>query len=181
MGKSLSVGAPKSGTEINACAISENAGMSYKDLSKIEYLPFAESVELIKNRQLDSALLSAGLGVAAIRDLANSIPIQMVDVPAAVAKKLGAPYVAAPIPAETYAGQTVAVNTVAVNNILVTHSDVSDEIVYQMTKQMFENLPDMVAAHKAAKAIKLETALKDMPVPLLPGAERYDKEAGILK
>src|SRR5690606_11407452 len=50
-GKSLSVGAPASGTELNARAIFEAAGMSYDDLSRVEYLPFAESVELIKNRQ----------------------------------------------------------------------------------------------------------------------------------
>ncbi len=61
-GKRLSVGAPKSGTELNARAILAAAGMSYKDLAKVEYLPFAESVELMKNRQLDATLQSAGLG-----------------------------------------------------------------------------------------------------------------------
>ena len=55
-GKSLSVGAAKSGTEVNARRIFEAEGMSYKDLSKTEYLPFGESVELIKNRQLDATL-----------------------------------------------------------------------------------------------------------------------------
>src|SRR5688572_26057604 len=49
-GKSLSVGAPKSGTELNARAIFGALGMSYDDLGKTEYLPFGESVELIKNR-----------------------------------------------------------------------------------------------------------------------------------
>ncbi|CFX46492.1 TRAP transporter solute receptor TAXI family protein [Candidatus Filomicrobium marinum] len=179
-GKGLSVGAPKSGTELNARAIFGALNMSYDDLGKTEYLPFSESVELIKNRQLDATLQSAGLGVASIRDLAASVPIQMVAVPAEVAEKLGAPYVAAEIPAGTYDGQTEAVPTLAVRNILVTHSGVSDEIAYQMTKQLFENLPDMVAAHKAAAAIKLDTATKGVPVPLHPGAERYYKEKGLL-
>ena len=57
-GKSLSVGAPKSGTELNARAILKAAGLSYEDMGKVEYLPFAESVELIKNRQLDATLQS---------------------------------------------------------------------------------------------------------------------------
>ena len=52
-GKSLSVGAPKSGTELNSRAILGAAGMSYKDIGKVEYLPFAESVDLMKNRQLE--------------------------------------------------------------------------------------------------------------------------------
>ena len=72
-GKRLSVGAPKSGTELNARAILHAAGMSYKDLGRVEYLPFDESVELMKNRQLDATLQSAGLGVASIKDLATSI------------------------------------------------------------------------------------------------------------
>ena len=81
-GKSLSVGAPKSGTELNARAILKAAGMSYEELGKTEYLPFAESVELIKNRQLDATLQSAGMGVASIRDLATSLKINVVAVPA---------------------------------------------------------------------------------------------------
>lgn len=179
-GKSLSVGAAKSGTELNARAIFGAAGMSYEDLAKTEYLPFAESVELMKNRQLDATLQSAGLGVSAIKDLATSVEIQMVAVPEDVVTKLGAPYVAATIPAGTYQGQDADVPTVAVVNFLITHSEVSDETAYQMTKQLFENLPDMEAAHKAAAQIKLENALTGMPVPLHPGAERYYKEKGML-
>ncbi|MGF0539126.1 TAXI family TRAP transporter solute-binding subunit [Agrobacterium sp. ES01] len=179
-GKSVSVGAPKSGTELNARKIFETAGMSYEDLAKTEYLPFAESVELIKNRQLDATLQSAGLGVASIKDLATSVDIQVVSVPEEIATKLGAPYIAATIPAGTYQGQDADVPTVAVVNFLVSSTNVSDDLAYEMTKQLFENLPEMEAAHKAAAQIKLENAIKGMPVPLHPGAERYYKEKGLL-
>lgn len=180
-GKSLSVGAPKSGTELNARAILEAAGMSYEDMSKVEYLPFAESVELQKNRQLDATLQSAGIGVASIKDLATNMPTQIVSVPLEVVEKLGAPFVPGVIPAGTYEGQTEDVPTVAVMNFFVTHEDVSDETAYQMTKLMFENLPTLVAAHKSASAISLETALTGMPIPLHPGAERYYREVGVIK
>ena len=180
-GKSLSVGAPASGTELNARAIFGAMGMSYDDLGKVEYLPFAESVELIKNRQLDGTLQSAGLGVASIRDLSSSIPITVVAVPASVAEKLGAPYIATTIPAGTYDGQDEDVPTVAVSNYLVTSSDVSDEIAYEMTKVLFENLSTLEASHKAASLIKLANALDGMPIPLHPGAEKYYREQGILK
>ena len=179
-GKALSVGAPASGTELNARAIFSAAGMSYDDLGKTEYLPFAESVELIKNRQLDATLQSAGLGVASIRDLAASLPITVVAVPASIAETLGAPFQAVEIPAGTYDGQDEAVPTLAITNILVTSTDVDDELAYQMTKQLFEHLPDLVAAHNAAKAIDPKTAAQNLPVPLHPGAERYYKEAGLL-
>jgi TRAP transporter TAXI family solute receptor len=180
-GKSLSPGAPASGTELNARAILEAAGMSYNDLSKVEYLPFAESVELMKNRQIDATLQSAGIGVASLRDLSTSVAINVVAVPKEVVDKIGAPYSSVTIPANTYQGQTEDVQTAAVGNILVTHSDVSDETAYQMTKLLYENLPALVAAHSAAKLIDPAKALDGMPLPLHPGAERYYREVGLLK
>ena len=180
-GKSLSVGAPASGTELNARAIFAAAGLKYEDLGKVEYLPFAELVELIKNRQLDATLQSAGLGVASIRDLATAVPINVVAVPADVVAKIGLPYVSVTIPAGTYDGQPEDVATAAVGNFLVAHDGVPEETAYQMTKLLFENLPALTAAHAAAKAIDPAKALDGMPVPLHPGAERYYKEKGLLK
>jgi hypothetical protein len=179
-GKTLSVGAAKSGTELNARAILEATGLSYEDLGKVEYLPFAESVELMKNRQLEATLQSSGLGNAAIKDLASSQEITIVSVPADVVEKIGAPYVAGVIPAGTYQGQTEDVPTAAVVNFLVTSEDLSEEVVYQMTKLLFENLDKLQAAHSAAGGIKLEDAPKGSPIPLHPGAERYYKEQGLM-
>ena len=180
-GKRISVGAPKSGTELNARAIFKAAGLSYEDMGKVEFLPYAESVELIKNRQLDATLQSSGLGMAAIRDLASTMKISFVSIPADVTAKIdNAAYQAATIPAGTYDGQDAAVPTVAITNILVSHEGVSDDVAYQMTKLMFDNLDRLGTAHSAAKDIKLETATKNLPIPLHPGAERYYKEVGAL-
>jgi hypothetical protein len=181
-GKRVAVGAPKSGTEINARAILKGAGLSYKDLGKVEYLSFGESVELMKNRQIDATLISAGLGVSAIRDLATSVKMVVVPVPADVIAKINDPaYIAGTIPANTYEGQTASVATVAIENFLVTHEGVSNDTVYKMTKSMYENLDQMVAAHAAAKAIKRDDGPKNMPVPLHPGAEKYYREVGLIK
>lgn len=180
-GKSLSVGAPKSGTELNSRAILSAAGLSYKDLGKVEYLPFAESVDLMKNRQLNATLQSAGLGVASLKDLSNSSEIVVVAVPKETVEKIGPPFVAVTIPANTYKGQDKDVPTAAVVNYLVTSSAVSDEVAYQMTKLVFDSLPELVNAHAAGKEIKVETAAANSPVPLHPGAIRYFKEKGVLK
>jgi uncharacterized protein len=181
-GKRVSVGAPRSGTELNSREILKAAGMSYKDLGKVEYLGYAESVELIKNRQLDATLLSSGLGVAAVRDLATSIKMVVIPIPADIVKKIDDPaYSAGVIPANTYNGQTAEVPTVMVQNYLVTHEGVPVDTVYKMTKVMFENLDTLQAAHAAAKAIRKETAGIGAPVPLHPGAEKYYREAGLLK
>jgi TRAP transporter TAXI family solute receptor len=180
-GKSLSVGAPKSGTELNSRAILTAAGLSYKDLGKVEYLPFAESVDLMKNRQLAATLQSAGLGVASLKDLSTSTEISVVSVPKEVVDKIGPPFVSVMIPANTYTGQDKDVPTAAVINYLVTSSAVSDDLAYQMTKLVYESLPELANSHAAGREIKLENAALGSPVPLHPGAIRYYKEKGLIK
>ncbi|MCQ9615361.1 TAXI family TRAP transporter solute-binding subunit [Paenalcaligenes niemegkensis] len=181
-GKRISVGAARSGTELNARAILKAAGMSYADFSKVEYLPFGESVELMKNRQLDATLQSAGLGVSSIRDLATSVRIVVVAIPAEVVEKVGdEAYQPAVIPAGTYAGQDVDMPTAAIPNFLVTHSDVSDDLAYAMTKALYDNLEALFSAHNAVKTMKLENAVNGMPVPVHPGAERYYREQGVIQ
>jgi len=181
-GKRISVGAPKSGTSLNSKKILEAAGIKYEDFAKVEYLSYAESVELMKNRQLDVTLLSSGAGVAALRDLATSQKVVFLNIPSDIIKKINDPaYQEGIIPANTYEGQTEDVHTIAVQNFLVTREGVPTETVYKMTKAMFENLDQMVAAHAAAKGIKLENAIKSLPAPLHPGAAKYYKEVGLLK
>ena len=180
-GATMSVGAPASGTELNARAIFAAAGMSYSDLGRVEYLPFAESGELIKNRQIQATLASAGLGVAFIRDLSATHEITLVAIPEEVVAAVGAPFVPAVIPAGTYDGQTADVPTAAVGNMLITHEGVDEETAYQMTRLLFENLDRMTAAHRAAAAISAQTALNGLPIPLHPGAERYYREIGVLQ
>ncbi|AWI85366.1 C4-dicarboxylate ABC transporter [Alloyangia pacifica] len=179
-GKSVSVGAAKSGTEVNARKILGALGMTYDDLGKVEYLPFAESVELMKNRQLDATLQSSGLGSAALKDLSSTQDVTYVSIPAEVAGTLGAPYAAGVIPAGTYPGQDADIPTLAITNILVTSTDVSDELAYQMTKLLFENLDQLKAAHAAAGAIDIKDAIKNSPIPMHPGAEKYYKEQGLM-
>ena len=69
----------------------------------------------------------------------------------------------------------------AVVNYLVTRATLSNDLAYAMTKAVFEQRADLVAAHSAANDIKLENALQGMPVPMHPGAERYFREKGVMK
>jgi uncharacterized protein len=179
-GKRVSVGAPKSGTELNARAIFKAAGLAYSDM-KVQYLPFGESVELMKNKQLDATLQSAGLGVSSLRDLATGDDIVIVAIsPEIIAKTGDSAYIASVVPANTYRGQTLDVPTAAVRNFLVTHDGVPADLVYGMTKSMFANMPDLVAAHSAAREIQPDNAARS-PIPLHPGAEKYYREVGLLK
>lgn len=179
-GKRLSVGARRSGTELTTRAFFRAAGMTYKDLDKVEYLPFEESVDLMKNRQLDATMQTAGLGVPAIREIANSFSIIVVETPPAIVDKVGAPYVRAIIPKGTYRGQDADVQAAGLPNYLVTRADLPDDLVYNVTKAVFDSTAELIAAHPAAASIKLEHALDGMPVPLHPGAEKYFKERGLV-
>lgn len=188
-GKRISVGAPRSGTELNARVILKAAGIDYagpqnagRDLAQVQFLPFGQSVDLIKNRQLDATLISAGLGVAAVRDLATAVDIVVIPIPADVVAKAGDPaYQAGVIPANTYKGQTADVPTARIQNYLVTYADLPEQQVYAMTKAMFENLDQLVAAASAARAVDAKNAAQPSPVPLHPGAQRYYRERGIVQ
>lgn len=90
---------------------------------------------------------------------------------------LWTPYV---IPAATYPGQTEDIQTVAKSNLLVVRSDVNDEVVYQVTKSVFENLDFLRTIHDAMYETSLDRALVGVPMPLHPGALRYFQEVGLL-
>jgi TRAP transporter TAXI family solute receptor len=181
-GKTVSVGVAKSGIELNARAVLHAAGIDYKDFAKVQYLPFGESVELMKSRQIDATLQSTGLGASSLRDLASSLPIVFVPIPPDVVRKIReGGYAPAVIPADTYKDQTADVATAAVQNFLVTHEDVSTDVVYDITRTFWSHLDRLGAAHAAGRAIDPQKATQGMPIPLHPGAQKYYKEVGILK
>ena len=180
-GKRVSVGAARSGNELNARVLLGAAGMSYADLKRVDYSAYTEAVVLMKDNQLDATLISAGLGVAAVRELATSIPIDIVPIPASLIEKTQGAFTPITIPANTYAGQTSEIPTAALNNFLVTHSDVPESLVYELVKQFYANLPEIQASSLAARSVSRDKALVSRPIALHPGAARYFKEVGVLK
>jgi len=179
-GKRVSVGMARSSTELNARAIVKAAGLSYKDFAKVEYLPFGQSAELLKDRQIDATLQSTVAGAMPLRDLATAAKLVLVAIPADVVAKAGDVFQPATIPAGTYPGQATDVPTAAIPNFLVTRSDVPDELVYAMTKALFANLDTLRGLQSVAKAMTRENAITGMPVPLHPGAEKYYREVGVI-
>jgi len=183
-GKKVSVGAPGSGTEINARQIFAAAGMSYQDFGRTDYLSFAESADQMKNRAIDVTLMSSGLPNPGIMDIATSQDITIVPIEGELMKKLDKDspfFIPAVIPKGTYKGQDHDVPSVGIPNFLIVRADLDDQTVYEITKAMFENLDRLVQAHAAAKGISLENATKGLPVPLHPGAAKYYREKGLIK
>ncbi|MDT8903728.1 TAXI family TRAP transporter solute-binding subunit [Anaeroselena agilis] len=179
-------GAVGSATEINSKEILGLYGLDYKDKKnvKADYLGYSEAAEALKDGRVDGILIAGGLPTAAVLDAASSVKIRILSLEPDMLAKLTKEmpwYYEIKIPKGTYIGQTEDVTTVAVANILICRDDLSTDLVYNITKTLYEKHSDLVAAHSAAKAMKLEMATKGMTVPLHPGAEKYYKEKGIIK
>lgn len=181
-GRKVGVGAPNSGTELNARMMFEGHGMTYDDVTP-DYLSFAESVDQMKNGLVDAAILSSGLPNSAILDLATTHNAKLIPISDEAFDYLLNKYAflqKSVIPAGTY-GNEEDVPAFAITNALVASSELPEEVVYLLTKTIFENLEYIHASHNAAKDITLETALNGLSIPLHPGAERYYKEVGLIK
>lgn len=181
-GKRVGVGAPGSGTEVDARNILAAHGITYDDVEE-DYLSYAESVEQMKNGTVDAAFLTSGLPNSTIMDLATTHDVVIVPIRPEMVEKLAEEvpfYSSEIIPAGTYDNEE-DVYTAAVKSILITNSEVSEQVAYDITKTLFENLQAMRDTHSAADHIDIEKFNEGMPIPLHPGAERYFKEAGVLE
>ncbi|HEX2257135.1 MAG TPA: TAXI family TRAP transporter solute-binding subunit [Afifellaceae bacterium] len=180
VGKRVSVGAARSGNELNARALFGAAGLSYADLLQVEYLRYGEGVELFTKGELDAILVSAGLGVAAVIEASQRVPVRFVPIEREFVETKAKMFFPITIPANSYPGQTVEIPTAALNNFFVTTSDASEEMVYRITKAIFENIDSVRSVHPAAEVISLENALAIRPIEVHPGALRYFREKGLV-
>lgn len=181
-GRKVAVGAAGSGVEANARQVLEAYGMTFEDIEP-DFLSFSEAANNMKDGHIDAAFLTAGLPTAAINDLAATHDIKIIPVSDEAKAKLMEkyPYYAeCVIPAGTYPNQDNDVQTVAVKAMLVVRSDLSEDLVYNLTKAIFENLDDLAAAHQRGNDISLDTAMEGMSLELHPGARKYYEEQGVL-
>ena len=179
-GKRISVGAPGSGTEVNAQAILEANGMSFDDFTA-ERLNFNETADALANGDIDAGFWSVGSPTSSILNLATTNDIRMValtDEQIANADAADPVFSPLTLPGGTYQGVDEDVATIGVPNVLVVSSEMDEETVYQITKAMYENIADMQAVHPAANETTIEFSMAATPVPLHAGALRYYEEAG---
>ena len=180
-GKRVSVGAPGSGTEVNAKAILAANGISYDDIEE-QRLNFNETADALANGDIDAGFWSVAAPTSAILNLATTQSIRMIGLNEA---EIAATRAADPIftrtslPGGTYAGVDEDVIVVGIPNVLVVSREMPDALAYAITRALNEHLDELSAIHPAARQVTVGFTLETLPVPLHPGALRYFRETGV--
>ena len=182
-GKRASLDEPGSGTYVDAKLILESNGLSTSDV-KAEALKGKAATDALRNGKVDAIFVVAGFPTGAIVELASAVDVKLVPIDGAGAKALTSKYgffSQSPIPSGTYEGVD-EVNTVAVGAQWFTSAKEDNELIYQITKALWnkESRKLMDVGHAKGKTITPDTALSGVGVPLHPGAEKFYKEAGLI-
>ncbi len=183
-GKTVNIGNPGSGQRGNAIDVLSAAGINWKKDFRAESLKPSEAPKMLQDGRIDAFFYTVGHPSAAITEATSGktkvyfVPLQGMN---QLIKKF--PYYStASIPARSYPQATNKTDTrsIGVTATFVTRSDISDHIVYSITKTLFENLETFKKLHPAFKVLNKKQMLKGLSAPLHPGAEKYYKEAGLL-
>jgi TRAP transporter TAXI family solute receptor len=180
VGKRVSIGAPGSGTEVNAEAILTANGISYDDIDE-QRLNFNETADALANGDIDAGFWSVGAPTSSILNLATTngiVIIELTDEQIAAARAANSVFAQTTLVGGTYEGVADDVTVIGVPNVLVVSSETSDDTIYAITKAMFDNIADLQAVHPAANQTTVELALTASPIPLHLGAIRYYEEIG---
>jgi TRAP transporter TAXI family solute receptor len=183
-GKRIAFGPQGSATEQNALQVLAAHGVAEGDLAGSVRVSFTAAVDQLKAGAVDAAFFSIAVGAPVIDQALASGKLSLISVGASASEALAQKYpfyTKDEIPANTYKNQDREVVVPAVMAMLVARSSLPEELVYQFTKAVFDNLPQFHAAHAAARNLTLQTALVGMALPLHPGAERFFKEKGIAR
>jgi len=183
-GKRVSLDEPGSGTYVDAKLILESNGLSTNDV-KAEALKGKAATDALRNGKVDAIFVVAGYPTGAIVELASAVDIKLVPIDGSGAKALTSKYgffSESPIPSGTYEG-VESVNTVAVGAQWFTSAKEDIDLIYKITKALWnkESRKLMDVGHAKGKTITPDTALSGVGVPLHPGAEKFYKEAGLIK
>lgn len=181
-GKKVAIGAVGSGTEANARQILGAHGMDYNDLEKADYLSFGEAGEQLKDNQIDAAFVTAGIPTEAVTEISKTSYISVISLDSRKINELSHKYpfyTEVTIPSESYDKQDEDITTIAVMAMLVVSEDLEEDLVYDLTKQLFENKESIIDTHDRGNDLNLKTAKECMPIDLHPGSKRYYDEEGI--
>ena len=183
-GKRVSIDEPGSGTIVDSRLVLAAFGIAEKDI-KPEYLKPGPAGDRLKDNALDAFFFVGGYPTGAISELATSSGISLVPIAGPQVEKLLAEYkffAKNTVPAGVYK-DVAETQTISVNAQWVTTAKQPEDLVYKITKALWsdETRKQLDAGHAKGKLITAKTATTGLGIPLHPGAEKFYKEAGLLK
>lgn len=179
-GKTVAVGPPASSSEIMGWDILESYGITKDDING-QTISFEEGVNALRDGNVDAVFVMSAAPNSQIMEIATTHDIELLPVEDDLIDSLieEIPYYGKiTIPAETYDGQEEDINTLSMGTTIVANSNVSENVVYEFTKYIYENIEEVKALHSIAEEISLENAT-NMPIPFHPGAIKYYEEKGL--
>lgn len=183
-GKAICPG-PKGFTgELLTRQVLEVYGLSYKEMSKVNYVSYTDSVALMKDGHADCFLPGTTIPASSIIDLATAKKIRLLSLPDDRIKelqKMNVGYLKRVIPAGTYSGVNYDVPTVGYFTHLVISAKLPETLVYKITKVLSENVGRLSDVVKDMKGVSAKDLALDIGVPFHPGALKYYKEVGAIK
>ena len=182
-GKTVCMGDVGSGTRVNAEQVLAAYGMTADDVNAVSG-SFQDGVDGIKDGKVDAAFTVAGAPTTAITDLATTNEFNMISLTDDALAYIGENFpflVQDNLPAGTYTGIDEETRCVAVQAALVASEEISEDVVYELLKTMFDNKAELEAAHAKFQFLDPEYAVSGASVKLHPGAEKFYKEVGALK
>jgi TRAP transporter TAXI family solute receptor len=140
----------------------------------------------MKDGKIDAFFWIGGLPTSAVTDLVTTGTVPVTFVPTAqyvpaLVEKYGPSYTEFALPGGTYQGFDQDVPGTGIGNILFVNASMNEQLAYDITKTMFDNLADIQASHPAAQALTLETAVQGSSIPFHPGALRFYREQGVVE
>lgn len=183
-GKTVAVGDVGSGVYYNAQQILEAAGLNIDtDINKVT-ASFGDSATQLKDGSIDAAFITAGTPTTAITDLATTTDVVLIDLGEEVINNLVEKYSfyeKYEASAKDYEFVTEPTNTVAIKATFVVTNDMSDDQVYEITKNLWEKQADIAVAHAKGNEMVKDNAVAAVgKVPVHPGAARYYQEIGVM-
>ena len=183
-GKKINIDVPGSGTRMSSDLVLESYGIKYDDLLLVNELKSSEGPTMLKDNKVDGYFFMVGHPTANIKDAANSVAIDLVNIDNAQIDKIieTHPYYAAGIISkEFYNGIDHDTTSIGVKAVLVTSDKMDEKVIYNITKTILDNFETFKEIHPAYKTITKASLLEGLSVPQHPGAVRAFKEAGLIK
>jgi TRAP transporter TAXI family solute receptor len=184
-GKKLEMLAIGDGNEANAKKILDSLGVGWDEITPVYSGNRVQAASSLQTGKVDGIIDAAGVGSSwLVQILGDGEDFEFISLSDSEIEKITSKYPefsSASIPANTYEGQPNDVTTVTNWTTLMVRTDMDEELVYEITKAIFTNLPFLQERHAYFKELSLETAPNNVVAPLHPGAERYYKDVGALK